>query len=273
MMKTLTSVWEFLGNWIWLVLSISGTAIVTAVAIGKLIDWPQQAATKALVLIGLVSISLLVSLLINAVTVREMAQRRKAQETHARLLVEVLPSIITGLEQELLQEIDLLKGELVAWKMGEACLRWYVFAEIQGNHRIIASTVESTAQVRRIELEHHEGVVGFAHDQRMSLIANVPNGGEITTRHGARLGEQRPLSASNLAKAYRDVIWILATPIFASSAISPWTNEVLGVLTVDCSMASGGELFLKSDFHERVDAITNRIAPYLSAFDAARRTE
>jgi hypothetical protein len=141
----------------------------------------------------------------------------------------------------------------------------FVFTPIGGVHRILASTVEASATVRTIALEHDEGIVGFTFDLKAPVVASIEGAiGGISSRSHEVIGEQRSLRETNRHKVDPNLKWIYATPIFDAPPGVPYSDKVIGILSVDSSSESAGQRFFEQSFQKDIEAIASNVAPYLA---------
>jgi hypothetical protein len=173
-----------------------------------------------------------------------------------------------GLEDTLRRRTNSLPATLSGQLGYEKNLKFYVFAQIGGRHRVIASTVDTAAPVRRIALELDRGIVGFAFNHKMAILADsLYERRTIYDRYVKSIGQQQAIDASTLEKCDIAVQCIYAAPIFESTPDVPWSDKVIGVLTVDSTQEEDAELFQNLTFQKEVEEIAADVAPYLAVFE------
>jgi len=81
--------------------------------------------------------------------------------------------------------------------------------------------------------------------------------GEVPWRESPRLGGilSRPLATK----------WFYYRPVFEKSAANPWSDRVVGMITVHSSVDDADSLFRTAEFQQQVDSIATEVSPYLDA--------
>lgn len=219
---------------------------------------------------GLACCSFTIGLMANWLTFRSIARTssaaRTAIENHKVLRGRLSPVLTEGLD-------DLLKNRLehLGACFGESMpqgLHLYVFAYVDDGYQVVASTIDRNHPVRRMELSLNEGVIGFAAERGVPVVARSlqaeEDPGLVLSLSGEEIGVQPDLQFENLQKCDPHQKWILSYPVFDRDPVKPWRNEVLGALTVDIRAESGRDLFLREDFQDEVRYLAAEIATYLS---------
>lgn len=251
-----------------IVISVIGTSVIAYMTFYSILGLPPEGSGKVLAIIGLVTLSIVVSCATNYIAfdrLRGTEKRLSETETLYRTLESRIRALVlTGLEDVL--KIRVRDPQLPKDKLP---LKFYVFTEIDGLYRVVASTVERDAQVRRLELEPDEGVVGVTVENKISGLARISDGeGDVFDRSGRVITQQRRLRDVNAGKVDVDLKWIYTLPIFEKSQDTPWSNRIIGVLTVDSSDDQGGNLFKDVNFQAAVEAIASDVSPYIDVLQS-----
>jgi len=254
-------------------IAVLGTAVVTYFTLYSALGIRAEGLPPFLAITGLISLSLLISLLINYGSfwsLREAHEERRRIETlYETLDSRIRPLLLTGMEDTLRRRVKELP-----WIKNGIPLKFFVFTEIDGLYKVVGSTVEHDAQVRRLELEPDEGVVGFTVDRKISGLAQITEGkGNVFDRAGRVIGQQRRLREVNTWKVDADLKWIYTIPIFEKLPGTPWSNRIVGVLTVDSSDDQGDHIFRDRHFQDAIDMVSSDVSPYLDVLQSVLRRE
>ena len=87
----------------------------------------------------------------------------------------------------------------------------------------------------------------------------------VFDQYGQVLGEvpwRRP--AGHLSTSV-DAKWMYYRPIFEKSAANPWSDQVVGLITVHSTSDDADSLFKTAEFQQQVDSIATEVSPYLDA--------
>ena len=220
---------------------------------------------------GLACGSFTIGLMANWFAFRSIARTRstarRATENYKILRGRLSPVLTEGLDDLLQNRLEHL-GACVGDSMPQG-LHLYVFAYVDDGYQVVASTIDRNHPVRRMELSPNEGVIGFAAERGVPVIARslqaAEDPGLVLSLSGEEIVVQPELQFDNLQKCDPHQKWILSYPVFDRDPVKPWKNEVLGALTVDIRAESGRELFLRDDFQDEVRYLAAEIATYLSS--------
>jgi hypothetical protein len=237
--------------------------VLAFVSYRQLIDPSQNAVVWAAIII----FSVLSGVAINAITIRDFQaldrHRLQVENLYRTLENRLTHPLINGLEH-------VLRRGAADISLPERALNYHLFAKMDGNYRIIASTLDSAALIRRISLKDDEGVIGFTVTHKASYIAHLMEGGIIYDRAWRQIGKQQPLRASNLAKVGLDLRWITTIPLFDRPDNAPWSDRVIGVLSIDCMDNKGRGIFGGSAFQGKIDSLAYAMVPYLTALQTLK---
>lgn len=200
----------------------------------------------------------------------------RATKEHDALKDRLAPTLFAGMEEIvdrwstfLLPGLQ-LDGDI---EVDEALqLELHVFLRIDGHYRIVASSAEAYSNVRRLKLAENEGLIPLVFARNTAVVARLEDDfrAKLLNPHGREIADQPPLRDSNAEKCNPDVRWIYATPIFDTLKHRPWSDRCLGVLSVDGLHSASGDIFLKPEFRDLVEAVALQLAPYLSACESLR---
>ena len=240
--------------------SVLGAAVLSYLAIVTLIAIPSEGPPRWFAVGGIAGLSLIVGVLVNGVSMQEFF---KVSRAYNILTSRLSPLLYSGIEDVLLRRAKTLKlsGDL----------RFNVWAPINGFYVTVGSTLPSEDPVRQIELEPVEGLPGFLANRRVAGFAQAgwhakleANRG-VFDRAGQQIGEVPPLREVNKGKSPVSEKWHYCRPIFESSSTTPWSNRLVGVLSVHSSADDGDSLFKTAEFQHLVDSVASEVSQYLDA--------
>ena len=87
----------------------------------------------------------------------------------------------------------------------------------------------------------------------------------VFDRHGQVIAEYPGGRGAGILAFSAETKWRYLRPIFEKSAANPWSNRVVGLLTVSASADDADSLFRTEEFQQQVDAIASEVSPYLDA--------
>lgn len=261
-----------MSKYIGLILAVIGATVLAYLAILPFVLLPPEGSSRWPSIFGLLTLSLIIGVIVNVgpfLTVRYSERsRRKAEQLYRTVQGRLVPLLIGGLEDTLRRRAALLTESLNGHPGCERNLKFYVFAQVEGYHRVIASTVDVNALTRRIKLKPDSGIVGVAFNRKVSIYADsIHETGTIYDRYFKSIGKQRQIDESTLEKCDTDVKWINAVPIFESGQDVPWSDKVIGMLTVDSTQEEDAALFQNPAFQNEMEDIAADVAPYLAVFE------
>jgi len=150
-----------------------------------------------------------------------------------------------------------------------------VLAPINGFYRIVGATYPADNPVRQNSTKIGEGVRGFFAEHKKagyvrSYALDRPEQGNRTMfdKDGLVLGEvpwrefRRPEGILNRPLAIK---WFYYRPVFEKSAANPWSDRVVGIITIHSSADDGDSLFKTAKFQQMVDSVATEVSPYLDA--------
>lgn len=269
-----SSVYRSLAMYGSIVISTFGVAIpifLTGLQLWKTQIMEQEGVVRILACLGLFCCSLCIGVMVNWFAFRSIARtqtaRQNAEQQNDFLRSRLTPVLTEGLD-------DLLKNRLenLIHNFDDVTSNnvphLYVFAHVDGGYQVVASTIDRNHPVRRMELSQEEGVIGFAAERGVPVIARSLQAKEepglVLSLSGEKIGDQPKLKFENLQKCDPHQKWILSHPVFDRDPVKPWKNEVLGALTIDVREEGGKELFLRNDFQNEVRYLAAEVATYLS---------
>ncbi len=94
-----------------------------------------------------------------------------------------------------------------------------------------------------------------------------PNEGNRTVfdRAGRVLGEVPPRRDAVTWNTPVETKWMFWRPIFEKSASNPWSDHLVGIITVHSSADDADSLFKTAEFQRQLDSIASYVSPYLDA--------
>jgi len=260
-------------------LATLGVAVGVFASTAALVSWPSDRTSWWLVFIAVAFISILAGGFANSLSFRDIRsldrRRNAAVADYLSLRSHLIPLLLEAVDDVLdrrLASLQCLVAPTVPTASACDAPKVYVFMKVDGLHRIVSSTVPASATVRKLALQHDEGVVGFTYDRKAITLTqlSVDHEGEVFNRYGESIGKQRKLRPENLEKCDVGVKWIYAAPIFTSMKHAPWVDQVLGILTVDSLSDEGGKAFEKEAFQTAIDDLSSEVGAYLVALEALR---
>ncbi len=247
--------------------SVLGATIAFYLAIITLVTLPGEGAPRWFMVAGIAGLSLLAGLIINSGSIQDFRRvsrdHREASNRYDTLTARLGPLLYSGIEDVLLRRAKTLKlsGDL----------RFNVWAPINGFYVTVGSTLPSEDPVRQIELEPVEGLPGFLANRRVPGFAQagwhskLDANRAVFDRAGQQIGEVPPLREVNKGKSPVSEKWHYCRPIFESSSTTPWSNRLVGVLSVHSSADDGDSLFKTAEFQHLVDSVASEVSQYLDA--------
>jgi hypothetical protein len=250
-----------------IVCSVVGAAVLSYLAVVTLITLPPDGPLRGFAIGGIVALSLIVGVLVNGVSMQDFRKvsrdHREASNRYDTLTARLGPLLYNGIEDDLHRRAKALK------RGGD--LKFSVWAPISGLYVLVGTTLPSEDPVRQVELEPGEGVPGYLANRKVAGFA--PAGwhakGEanrpVFDRAGEQIGEVPPLREVNKGKAPVSEKWHYCRPIFERSSTTPWSNHIVGVLSVHSSADDGDSLFKTAEFQHLVDSVASEVSSYLDA--------
>jgi len=147
-----------------------------------------------------------------------------------------------------------------------------VSAPINGFYRIVGATYPAEHPMRQNNTKLGEGTHGFIAERKVAGYVrpsglDQPKEGNRTVfdRAGRVLGEVPSRRDANILNTPVETKWMYYRPIFEKSTANPWSNRVVGIISVHSSADDGDSLFKTAEFQQQVDSIATEVSPYLDA--------
>jgi len=147
-----------------------------------------------------------------------------------------------------------------------------VMALINGFYRVVGATYPAEHPMRQNSNKFGEGALGYFSERKVAGYVRPRGVGEpkegnrsVFDRHGEVLGEIPARRPANILAHPVEVKWIYYRPVFEKSTANPWSDRVIGILTVQSKADDGDSLFKTQEFQQQVDSIATEVSPYLDA--------
>ncbi len=182
---------------------------------------------------------------------------RETSNLYNKLMARLSPLLYRGIEDVLQRHKKTLK-----WR-GDLDLS--VALLTGGFIRNVGSTLPQGHSVRQNVGKIGEGTRGyFAKEKIAGFSLSSWNSNSVNRPVFDRFGKQiheipargNPLSAEK---------WHYYKPIFERSTTTPWSNRIVGMLTVHSSADDADNLFKTEEFHNVVDSVATEVSSYLDA--------
>ena len=245
-----------------IICSVLGAAIAFYLAIVSLVTLPAEGAARWLAIGGLTVLSLIAGVLINGISMQNYFKVSRAYNT---LTGRLSPLLYSGLE-------DVLHRRAATFKSRED-LNFTISVLASGLIKTVGSTWPLGHPIRQVVQKIGEGtrgylakekIAGFVQTNRQSKSANRP----VFDRFGKQILEiparGTPLSGDK---------WAYYKPIFERSTTTPWSNRVVGTLTIQSSADDADSLFKTEEFRNMVDSVATEVSPYLDAIQVLMSEE
>ena len=243
-----------------IICSVLGATIAFYLAVVALVTLPAEGTPRWFALAGIAALSLLAGILVNGISMQDFFKVSRAYNTLTSRLNPLLCDGIEDVLQKRIKDNDLLKG-----------LQLTAYAPIHGLYRVVGSTHPRGEGTRQQELEPNEGIVGFIAGRKTAGYSQTTlrNPGQsdvdVYDRSGQVIGQRRPLRDFNRGKTSMGGKWNYARPIFEKSGANPWSNKVVGVLTVRSTADDADSFFRNVEFQVQMDSLASDVSPYLDA--------
>jgi len=179
----------------------------------------------------------------------------------ATLTSRLNPLLYRGIEEILRRWQNTVKP------MGD--LNFVVTSPISGFYRVVGSTYPSDDPGRQNNSKVGEGVRGFFNERKVAGYVRIdrsqPKGSkrQLFDRQGRVLGEIT--TAFRMLSSHFEPRWHFYKPLFEKSAANPWSDQVVGLLSVHSKADDADSLFKTAEFQQQVDSIATEVSPYLDA--------
>jgi len=237
-----------------IICSVLGATIAFYLAIVSLITLPADGTARWFAIGGIAGLSLIAGVLVNGMSMQEYFKVSHAYNT---LTSRLSPLLYSGIE-------DVLQRRKETFNSG-GNLNFTVQVLATGLLRTAGSTRPLGHPVRQIVQKIGEGsrgyfakekIAGFVQTSWHSNSGNRP----VFDRFGKQIHELptrgTPLSAEK---------WAYYRPIFERSTITPWSNRIVGTLSIQSSADDADSLFKTAEFQQMVDSVATEVSPYLDA--------
>jgi len=237
-----------------IVCSVLGATIAFYLAIVSLVTLPADGTARWLAVGGLAGLSLIAGTLINGASMQEYF---KVSRAYNSLMSRLSPLLYSGIE-------DVLHRRAATLNPG-GDLDLTVALLTGGLLKPIGSTLPQGHSVRQNVTKIGEGTRGYLAKEKIAGFAQSSwNSNSVNRLVFDRFGKQiheipgrgNPVSAEK---------WHYYKPIFERSTTTPWSNRVVGTLTVHSSADDADSLFKKQEFQNVVDSVATEVSPYLDA--------
>ena len=184
-------------------------------------------------------------------------------------MARVSPLLYRGIE-------DVLHRRKEIFNSGEN-LNFVVVAPINGLYRVVGATYPAEHPLRQNETKLGQGFARFFFTERKVAgyvrtsggldLAKVESNRTVFDRAGNLIGELPPSTGDETDrwKIPVDAKWLYCRPIFEKSAANPWSNRVVGIITVRSPLDEADSLFKTAEFQNQVDSVATEVSPYLDA--------
>jgi len=237
-----------------IVCSVIGATIAFYLAIISLVTLPADGTARWFAIGGITALSLIAGILINGMSMQDYFKVSRAYNT---LTSRLSPLLYSGIEDVLIRRAATLNpgGDL---DLSVALLTG-------GFIRNVGSTLPQGHSVRQNVGKIGEGTRGyFAKEKIAGFSLSSWNSNSVNRPVFDRFGKQiheipargNPLSAEK---------WHYYKPIFERSTTTPWSNRIVGMLTVHSSADDADNLFKTEEFHNVVDSVATEVSSYLDA--------
>jgi len=158
----------------------------------------------------------------------------------------------------------------------EGDLNFVVVAPLNGFFRVVGATYPAEHPLRQNESKLGEGLRGFFAERKVAGYvrssagldkSKVEGNRPVFDRAGNLIGEL-PASTEDEMKRWKlpvDAKWLYCRPIFEKSPANPWSNRVVGIITVRSPADNADSLFKTVEFQQQLDSIATEVSPYLDA--------
>ncbi len=251
-----------------IVCAVLGAAVLSYLAIVTLIALPPEGPPRWFAVGGIAGLSLIVGVLVNGISMQDFRKvsrdHQEASNRYDTLTSRLSPLLYRGIEDALHRRKEAFNPK--------ADLIFNVSAPINGFYRQVGSTLPAGHPLRGYEAKVDEGYRAFFHDRKVAGYLrtswsqpNVEGNRSVFDRAGNLLGEVPTSPMTDRWRMPVESKWLYCRPIFEESTATPWSNRVVGILTVLSSIDDSESLFKSAEFQQIVDSIATEVSPYLVA--------
>jgi hypothetical protein len=245
-----------------IVCSVLGATTAFYLAIITLVTLPSDGSLRWFAIAGITALSFIAGILINGISMQDF---NKVSRAYGSLTSRLSPLLYSGIEDVLHRQKKMLESG------GD--LNFLVSAPISGYLRVVGATYLAGDPIRQHDAKFGEGTRGFLADHKVAGYARTSGLGQpkvegnrpVFDRVGGLLGEIPPLSEASRWKTHAGEKWLYGRPIFEKSTESPWSNRLVGILTVHSSADDADSFFKTEEFQHLVNSIASEVSPYLDA--------
>jgi hypothetical protein len=243
--------------------SVLGATIAFYLAIITLVSLPTEGAPRWFMVAGIAGLSLIAGVVINSGSIQDYRRVsrdfRETSDLYNTLTSRLAPLLYGGIEEILDRGAKNLNLP--------ASLQYVVYFQIAGLYRIVASTFAPEEPIRQMEFEPDEGLVGFVLSRKVPGFTNLSKAEgflrDVFSRTGELIGKTKNLRDVNKGKDTVVEKWVYARPIFERSGAAPWSNRVVGVLSVLSPADDADSLFKDVEFQHKINSLASHSAAYL----------
>jgi len=190
--------------------------------------------------------------------------RQEISNLYKTLTSRLNPLLYRGIE-------DALRRWQNTFKPGGG-LNFVVLAPISGFYRVVGATYPADAPMRQNSTRLGEGLRGFFAERKVAGYARTsssdqPNEGNrpVFDRAGRALGDVPLAGGAITLNTPTEAKWFYFRPIFEKSEANPWSDRMVGFISVHSSADDADSLFKTAEFQQQVDSIATEVSPYLDA--------
>ncbi len=198
--------------------------------------------------------------------------RQEISNLYKTLTSRLNPMLYRGIEDALHRWKQILKS-------GED-LNLIVVAPINGFYRVVGSTYPAEHPQRQNNTKVGTGTRGFFAERKVAgyLRASRREDGKESKRPvfdltGNVIGEIPGGRNPGILSSPVERKWRYSRPVFEKSAANPWSDRVVGIISIYSSADDADSLFKTAKFQQQVDAIASEVSPYLDAIQVLTEEE
>ena len=156
-------------------------------------------------------------------------------------------------------------------------LNFVVTAPINGYYRVVGATFPAEHPMRQNNTRLGEGMRGFFAERKVAgylgPMLEEGNRPVFFDRDGRVLSEFSLRRDPSLLAPPVETKWRYFRPIFDKSAANPWSDQVVGLISVHSKADDADSLFKTAKFQQMVDSVAFEVSPYLDAIQVLVREE